>query len=57
METPLVQISQSGQDIGWGKLGSLMPDDREGAQITLHDVSARACFSWGDSFKRRGTCR
>lgn len=38
METPLVQISQSGQDIGWGKLGSLMPDDREGAQITLHDV-------------------
>ena len=38
METPLVQISQGGKDIGWGKLGSIMPDQGEGAEITLNDV-------------------
>ena len=37
-QTMLVQISQSGKDIGWGKLGSVMPDEAQGAEITLNDV-------------------
>ena len=38
METPLVQISQSGNDIGWGKLASVMPGQSVGTEITLNDV-------------------
>lgn len=38
METPLIQISQSTTDIGWGKLGSVTPDEGEGTEITLNDV-------------------
>ena len=34
----LVQISQGGKDIGWGKMGSIEPLESGGAEITLNDV-------------------
>lgn len=37
MNTPLVQIRQGDRDIGWGKLGTVMPNET-GTEITLHDV-------------------
>ena len=39
MQPVLVKILQSGKDVGWGKLGAVLPKGDEGAQITLHDVS------------------
>ncbi len=38
MNLPLVRINQAGDDIGWGKLGSVMPSDDGSSEITLHDV-------------------
>ena len=38
MQLPVIRINQSGDDIGWGKLGSVMPLDDGGSEITLNDV-------------------
>ena len=38
MDLPVVRINQAGEDIGWGKLGSVMPLDDGGSEITLNDV-------------------
>ena len=38
MQTNLVQIQQEGRDIGYGKLGAVVPAGEEGFEITLNDV-------------------
>ncbi len=38
MDLPVVRINQGGDDIGWGKLGSVAPLDEGGSEITLNDV-------------------
>ncbi|HUU26978.1 MAG TPA: hypothetical protein VM123_04130 [archaeon] len=38
MNTPLVTIQQSDKEVGWGKLGAVMPKGDKGAQLTLNDV-------------------
>jgi hypothetical protein len=38
MSTPLVKIQQPDKDIGWGKLGAIVPLEEQGSEITLNDV-------------------
>ena len=38
MQLPVVRINQDGNDIGWGKLGAVLPLDDGGSEITLNDV-------------------
>ena len=53
MDTPLVQISQGDRDIGWGRLGTLMPKGESGSEITLYDVQIAegAGFEIGGPFR------
>jgi len=38
MQLPVVRINQAGNDIGWGKLGAVLPLSEGGSEITLNDV-------------------
>jgi len=38
MQSLLARIHQADEDIGWGKLGAMVPMDEESTEITLHDV-------------------
>jgi hypothetical protein len=53
METPMGRIQQGEKDLGWGKIGSVMPGQEAGAEITLHDVHilGEAAFEVGGPFR------
>ncbi len=38
MERPLAVIRQSDKDIGFGRLGGIVPSGEQGAEVTLYDV-------------------
>ncbi len=53
MDLPVVRINQAGDDIGWGKLGSVMPVGDGSSEITLHDVQMvdTVAFEIGGPFR------